>query len=56
MPVVIERFEMVPESVAAPTSSPPSRSEGSAGPHGRADEMRALLAREAERSLRGRSC
>lgn len=56
MPVVIDQFEMVPESVTASQPSPPSRPEGSVGPRGLADETRALLAREAERSLRGRSC
>ena len=55
MPVVVDQFEMVPESAAAPASPGAARRMDEPGPRERTDEVRAVLAREAERSLRGRS-
>lgn len=55
MPVVVDQFEMMPESVAAPADPGAARRMEEPGPRERADEVRVLLAREAERSLRGRS-
>lgn len=56
MPVVIDQFEMMPESVVPAPSVPLSRGDEPSGPRARADEIRAVLSRESERSLRGRSC
>lgn len=56
MPVVIDQFEMVPEPVAPTHPAPSPRGGEPSGPGARADEIRAVLARESERSLRGRSC